>query len=60
MTGRAYDECMTTSSHISNTIVRPGIDELRRALPTAIAVAVLMATFVAWHVIMSFALRSLR
>jgi hypothetical protein len=51
---------MTTSSHISNTIVCPGIDKLRRALPTAIALAVLMATFVAWHVIMSFALRSLR
>jgi hypothetical protein len=52
---------MNTSSHISST-ARGAVHlaHVKRALPAVIAIALIAATLVVWHVIIGMALSSLR
>jgi hypothetical protein len=52
---------MNSSSHISTTAsdARP-LARVKRALPAVIAIPLIAATFVAWHMVIGMALSSLR
>ncbi len=52
---------MNTSSQISSTARDARLlARVKRALPAVIAIALIAATFVAWHVVIGMALSSLR
>jgi hypothetical protein len=61
VSGRAYGWGMNTSSHIPATTRRHvGSMNLNQALSAALAIALIAATGVAWYMIMSLALASIR